>query len=143
MSRAKSALVCTPLLAALLLAGCGDDDDTTTPVGTETVATADVERYCELSKELDAAGEEQFEALEQDPNATNEDFEEAEADLVESNEAQLEEIQQVAPPEIAADVGVLVAGLRARAGLEEGGPSEREQNQAEIRIDAFENDNCG
>jgi hypothetical protein len=125
------------IASALMLGtiGCGDDDSEEAPE-----ATASVERFCELSRELDRAGEEQFEALEEDPNATREDFEAAERELVEENEDALEEIQEAAPAEINDDVAVLVEALRARAGLADEMPSDADE--AERRINGFEEENC-
>jgi len=116
--------------------GCGDDD------GDEAApdATASVERYCELSRELDRAGEERFEALEEDPNATREDFEAAERELVEENEDALEEIQEAAPAEINDDAAILAEALRARAGLADEVPPDA--GEAERRINRFEQENC-
>jgi hypothetical protein len=138
--RPKLVLACV-LVAPAFLAGCGDDaSDTSTT--TEAAAAADPTRYCELTEELDAAGEEIFAPLEQDQNATREDFEQAEAQLVEENQGQLEQIQQVAPPEIRPDVETIVSALYVRAGLEEAGPSNSEVGAAEKRLDAFEKENC-
>jgi hypothetical protein len=137
--RPKLVLACV-LVAPAFLAGCGDDaSDTST---TDAAAASDPARYCELTEELDAAGEEVFAPLEQDQNATREDFEQAEAQLVEENQDQLEEIQQVAPPEIQPDVETIVSALYVRAGLEGAGPSNSEVGAAEKRLDAFEKENC-
>ena len=94
------------LLAVFAIAACGDDDDE----AAETTASADVDRYCELTKQLDEAGSEAFRELEQDPKATEKDFEEAEADFVRQHQAELDELAEVAPEEIQDDVPVLVAG---------------------------------
>jgi hypothetical protein len=138
--RLKLVLACV-LVAPAFLAGCGDDDSDTSAT-TEAAAAADSARYCELTEELDAAGEKIFAPLEQDQNATPEDFEQAEAQLVEENQDQLEEIQQVAPPEIQPDAETIVSALYVRAGLEEAGPSSSEVGAAEKRLDAFEKENC-
>lgn len=105
-------------------------------------ATADVDRYCELSQQLDEAGSQAFRELEQDPSATREDFEQAEADFVREHEAELEEITQVAPPEIQNEVQVLISSIRGRAGLEEQAPDEQAERQADQTIRRFERQNC-
>jgi hypothetical protein len=116
--------------------GCSDDDgDEAAPDG-----TASLERYCELSRELDRAGEEQLEALEEDPNATVEDLKAAERELIEENEDALEEIQEVAPAEINDDVAIRVEALRARAGLADEVPPDAKE--AERRINMFKEENC-
>jgi len=121
------------------MAACGDDDN---DEAADTTASADVGRYCELTKQLDEAGSEAFRELEQDPKATQKDFEEAEADFVRQHEADLDELAEVAPEEIQDDVPVLVAGLRGRAGLEEQPPDDQELKKAERAITRFERTNC-
>ncbi len=135
----RPATIIALLLASLVLvAACGDDDDDASD-GTE-VAAADTERYCELSAELDRAGQAQFESLEQDPNATEADFEAVEREFVETYEDEIDELQEVAPDEIAGDVALLVEGLRARAGL--GGEEPGGIGKAEERLDQFETQSC-
>jgi hypothetical protein len=126
----------TGFVVAMVGFGCGDDDgDEGAPE-----ATASVERYCQLTRELDRAGGEIFEDLEKDPDATPKDFKAAERQLVEENEGSLEELQEVVPDEIKDDVAILVEALRARAGLEADVPPGAEA--AETRIDKFEKQNC-
>lgn len=117
--------------------GCGDDD------GDEGApdATASVERYCELySRARSGRGEEIFEELEKDPDATPKDFEAAVRQLVEENEASLEVLQQVAPAEIKGNVAILVEALRARAGLLADVPPDADAADTPIR--KFEKQNC-
>ena len=120
---------------ALVGFGCGDDDGDGAPA-----ATASVERYCELTRELDRAGGRTFEELEKDPEATPKDFQAAERQLVEDNEESLEELQEVAPVAIKDDVASLVHALSVRAGLEDKVPQDAEA--AETRITKFEKQNC-
>ena len=121
---------------ALVGFGCGDDDgDDGAPA-----ATASVERYCELTRELDQAGGKVFEELEKDPDATPKDFQAAERQLVEDNEESLDELQEVAPVAIKDDVASLVHALNARAGLEAKVP--QDADAAETRITKFEKQNC-
>jgi hypothetical protein len=137
MSAMKNGFTIVIVAAVALVGfGCGDDD------GDEgaQVASASVERYCELTRELDRAGGEIFEDLEKDPDATPKDFEAAERQMVEENEGSLEELQEVVPAEIQNDVAILVEALRARAGLEAEVSPDAEA--AETRIDKFEKQNC-
>lgn len=140
MRRAQAcatALVLALAASSFLAIGCGDDENG----AGEDVAGPDLERYCELSAELDRAGEEAFRDLENDPQATAEDFKAAERDLVEDNEEQLDEIVQAAPEEISQDAETLQASLRARAGLG-GDVDEAEAAAAEKRVQAFDKENC-
>ena len=137
MSAMKNGFTVVIVAAVALVGfGCGDDD------GNEgaPAATVSVERYCELTRELDRAGGEIFEELEKDPDASPKDFEAAERQMVEQNEGSLEELQQVVPDEIKDDVAILVEALRARAGLE--GEVSPDAGAAETRIDKFEKQNC-
>jgi hypothetical protein len=137
MSAMKNGFTIVMVAAVALVGfGCGDDD------GDEGApdATASVERYCELTRELDRAGEEFFEDLEKDPDATPKDYQAAERQLVEESEESLDELQDVAPAEIKDDVAILVQALSARAGLEAEVPPNAEA--AETRITKFEKQNC-
>lgn len=130
------ALIVLP--AVFAIAACGDDDDE----AADTTGSADVGRYCELTTQLDEAGSEAFRELEQDPEATEEDFEEAEAEFVRQHEAELDELAAVAPEEIREDVSVVLAALRGRAGLEEQPPDDQEAKKAERALTRFERENC-
>jgi len=121
------------------LVACGDDDDET---GGASATSADLARYCELSQELDDAGSEAFKPLEQDPNATPQDFAKAEADFVEQVNPKLDEILGAAPEEIQEEAEILVASVRARGGLEEQPPDKQASQEAEKTIQQFENENC-
>jgi len=118
--------------SGLLATGCGDDDNGEG----DAAAGPDLERYCQLTAELDRAGEEAFQR-----QATEKDFEAAEKELVESHQAEIDELEQVAPEEISEDVETLSNGLRARAGL---GPAvdEAEEKAADKRVEGFEKQNC-
>src|SRR5215207_560214 len=131
------ALLLVLVASGLLATGCGDDDNGES----DDVAGPDLERYCELTAELNRAGEEAFHGLEKDPQATEKDFEAAEKGFVESHQAQLNELEQVAPEEISKDVETLSNGLRARAGLGPG-VDEAEEGAADKRVAGFEKQNC-
>ncbi len=139
MPHRRTQLLAALAACALTLAACGDDDD---DGAASTTASPDPARYCELSRELDEAGSEEFEALETDPDATREDFEAAERSLVETNEEALSEIQEVAPPEIQDEVATLISSLRARAGLGDEQLDRAAAADAEKAIAAYERENC-
>jgi len=89
----------------------GDDDDSTSATRTATIAAAgDVERYCALTRELDAEGEAFFADLGED--ARPEEFEAAERRFIETHRG--DALARVAPREIATDVHTLFAGMRQR-----------------------------
>ena len=140
--RRPAIIVATVLILALT--ACGDDGDGETGAGgsTATVATAvDPDRYCALTRELDAAGEQFFSGLGED--ATPEQYEAAERRFMTRFAGKLEELEQAAPREIKRDVGTLLAGQRERAGL----PTttkveESEGTAAETRIQAWEKRSC-
>ena len=138
MSQLQSLGLAIALTLTLGLVACGDDDEG----GDETNGSADLARYCELSQELDEAGSEAFKELEQDPNATPEDFARAEADLVKEIDQQLDEIATIAPDEIQEEAQILVASVRARGGLGDQPPDEQEAQEAEAAIQRFEKENC-
>jgi hypothetical protein len=126
-------------LCVASFASCGDDDSTQSE---PTASKPDSARYCELSAQLDQAGKEQFQALAKDPNASREDYEAAERDLVEENSDLLEEIQQVAPAEIQDQAATLIASLRVRAGLSDEKVDPGQAKEAEKAVVAFEKQNC-
>lgn len=115
----------------LLVAACGDDEED----------AGDVERYCEVSRELDEAGTDHFEALEADETATEDDFAEAERQFVEDNEEEIDELIESAPEEIRGDVETFVEAMRSGELSAEGGPPE-DAVAAEEDIVAFEEANC-
>jgi hypothetical protein len=130
----------------LALAACGDDDEDAGGAGgstaTATVAAAgDPDRYCALTRELDAEGEQFFASLGRD--ATPAQYEAAERRFITRFAGELEEVEQAAPQEIKRDVGTLLAGQRERAGLPTATKvEESEGDAAETRIQAWEKRNC-
>jgi hypothetical protein len=138
LSQLRSLGIAIALTLTLALAACGDDEEG----GDEITASANLARYCELSRQLDEAGTEAFKQLEDDPKATSEDFAEAEADFVKQVEPQLDELATTAPEEIQEEARILVASVRARGGLEDEPPDEKEAKEAEATIQQFEKDNC-
>ncbi len=130
------------VLATVALAACGEDD-TAQPSAraTPTPPAGDAERYCALSREMDAAGTKFFARLERKENATAEDYEAAERRFVERFAPRFEAIEIAAPAEIRDDVAILLAGQRQRAGLG-GSVDEAEAGAAEKRVLAYEKRHC-
>ena len=138
----RPAIIVATVLTTLALAACGDDDEPTAGSSTATVAAAtDPDRYCALTRELDAEGEQFFAGLGE--NAKPEEYEAAERRFITRFAGKLEELEQAAPQEIKRDVGTLLAGQRERAGLPtETNVDESEGTAAETRIRAWEKRNC-
>ena len=115
-----------------VVAGCGDDDDSS--------SEGDVERYCELVDELDQAGSDAFEGL--DETSTDEDFAEAERQFLEDNADAFEELEDVAPEEIADDIDTLLEAQEERAAGGEQEETSEDVSDAEERVGEFEDENC-
>jgi hypothetical protein len=113
---------------------CGGDDE-----GVAQHARGDVERFCELSGELEQSAEEHFAQL--DERVTQDDFEQAHVEFMEANEIELEDLAAAAPQEIREDVDTTLAGMRAQTG-EEVEVSEAEVDAADGRLREFERENC-
>ena len=138
-------VVIVAAVMTLALAACGDDDEDTAAGGsTATVAAAaaaDPDRYCALTRELDAEGERFFAGLGED--AKPEEYEAAERRFVTRFAGKLEELEQAAPQEIKRDVATLLTGQRERAGLPTATKvEESEGTAAETRIQAWEKRKC-
>lgn len=105
------------VVLSLLVAGCGDDDETSTE---ETEDTEEVSDYCELAVELD----------EQD------DFPSVE---------QLAALEDAAPDEIADEIAVVVAAFTAatEAGTPGNAFSDPAVEEAFGPIEAYEEEECG
>ena len=131
------------LVATLALAACGEDDTAQTSArATATPPSGDVERYCALTREMDAAGTKFFARLERKENATAEDFEAAERRFVERFAPQFE-------ADRAGRAGGDPRRHRAparrpapRAGLG-GAVDERQVGAAERRVRRYERRQCG
>lgn len=134
------------LVAALVLAACGDDDTASTTARATTTPTAgDPERYCALTREMDAAGTKFFARLERKQGKrepTAKDYEAAERAFVERFAPQFAAIEEAAPVEIRRDVEILLAGQRQRAGLG-GSVDQAEAGRAERRVLRYERRHCG
>ena len=135
----RSTAVTAVATALVAFGGCGDDNDSRS----ESSAAGSAERYCALTRELDAAGGKFFAELERDENATPADYEAAERRFVEAQAAKFAELQRATPQEIRTDVQTLLNGQRARAGLApDGAVDEAELTAAEKRVRAFEKRSC-
>ncbi len=139
----RTPLIAIAVAAVLGLAACGDDDESggSAATPTTTAVAQDPDRYCALTRELDASGEAFFADLGRD--ATPKEFEAAERRFVEQSGAKLDALRQAAPQRIAADVEKLLAGMHKRAGLKPAiAVTEAQSSAAEARIRAYEKRNC-
>lgn len=131
VARRKGAALAFAAVLAITLGACSDDDDDAS--GDAEVA-ADEERYCELTAEVEAQAEETFSGLGED--AGEEEVAAAQAQLLEEVDDELDEMVDVAPPEIADDVEAYVAFFRAQMRNEEA------EEVSDERILAWEEENC-
>jgi hypothetical protein len=137
----RRSIIAITIVAVLGLAACGDDDEEQRDAGATVTAAGDVERYCALTRRLDAEGEKFFADLGEDASA--EQYEAAERRFIETHSGDLDELARVAPREITSDVQKLFAGMRERAGLKpQIEVSEAQASAAEERIRAFEKRSC-
>jgi len=142
MTRTQLAPLALAAAAVLALSACGDDEPSAAASSATTAAEAaggDVDRYCELTAELDAKGETLFADLPQD--APPEEVQRLEQQLLEEVAPSFEELIEVAPDAIEDDVPILLDGIRARAATGED-PNQEASSAAEERILAFEEANC-
>ena len=124
------------LVLMVAVTACGGDDD-------DSGAAGDVDRYCALTGELDAAGEEAFADLEQREDATEEDFAAAEASFLAEHEDELTELAEAAPEEIRADAEMVLDAMRRFAEGESDARDSAEVQAADERVNAFEEERCG
>ena len=113
------------LTAAAAVSGCGDDGD-------DSAAAA----YCEGVARAEAKGEEIFATVDEDDPAA---IREAEAEMVAYVEAEGFMEEDRLPDEIRDDATAFFAGMKARA---EGGEATAEQQAAEERLLAWEDEHC-
>jgi hypothetical protein len=132
----------TPLIVIALasaLVACGQDEPQR---AASDPPAGDASRYCAITRELDTQGE-QFFAQQLDRDAGPKEYAAAERRFLERFEPTLSELRHVAPPEIRADVGALLAGMQVRAGMEPEPPvTEAEASAAEERLQAWEKRAC-
>lgn len=115
-------------LFAVTLGACSDDEDASGD------GAVDNDRYCELAAEIETQAEETFSELGED--ADDEQAADAQAQLLENIDDELDELVDVAAPEIAADVEAYVTFFRAQMRNEE---SEQVNDE---RILEWEEANC-
>ena len=130
------------LLAAAVLAACGDDAPEPAAEATPAATTAPTaDRYCALTRELESAGEKHFARLGR--AASPKQYEAAEREFVESQATTIAELSAATPPEIANDVRTLLAAQRERGGLPVGEPvGQKAARAAEKRVLKFEREHC-
>jgi hypothetical protein len=117
-------------VAALFVAGCGDDEE-----------SSSTDEYCRLVTELDEAGNEAFSSL--DDDSSDEDFAAAFSEFFDENREDIERLEEVAPEEISEEVATLVE-IQRQAG-ETGDLSELESEasaEADAAVQEFEDENC-
>lgn len=135
--------------AVLTLAtACSDDpsgsddkaDDTKAGATSAPAEEYDPQAYCDITRQLEDAGEEAFADLDRD--STDAEYEAAERSFVVDNEVLLDELVAAAPSELTDEVETLLTAMRQRGGLEDSGVTQREASQAEEQILAWEKKNC-
>lgn len=130
----KKMTVVMMAMAAVALSACDGGEQ-----GGMELAEAD--RYCELTQQLDRAGEQEieidFEAATPDPEAVQAEF----SDFLADNSDDIEELERIAPPEISDDVAALTESMRTVAETGELGAFDASA-EAEERIREFENQVC-
>lgn len=123
------------VVGALGLGACDAGQDVATEI-------ADPDRYCQLTQLLDQAGDREidldFEAATPDPETVQAEF----SDFVSSFGDELEELERVAPPEIADDVATLNETVRTVAETGDLGAFDASA-EAEERIQDYERETCG
>ena len=105
-------------------------------------AAADLDRYCTAIGQLDAASNKIFAQLRQGGQISSDQLATAEKRFLQQNGDTIDELQQVAPEEIRADLATSIEASRVRAGLASGGPSAAEEAAAAQRVREFRKQNC-
>lgn len=113
----------------ITLGACSDDDSSSA-----TELSADDQRYCELTAEVEAQAEEAFSEIGED--ASDEEVAAMQRQLLEDLDDELSEMVDVAPEEIANDVEAFVAFFRAQMRNEE------TDEVSDERIVEWETANC-
>jgi hypothetical protein len=133
-ARAAAMLLCAAVAVGLV--ACGDDDDSS------TAAAPDLDRYCELVVELDAASSAVFGELEQDQELSEADIAEAQQQVLDENADLIEELERVAPDEIRDDVELSIESTRARAEEDVTDIPEDDVVDANLRLQKFRRQEC-
>jgi hypothetical protein len=132
-ARAAATLVCASV--AVGLAACGDDEDS-------TAAAPDLDRYCELVVELDAASAAIFGEFEEDAQLSEADIAEAQQRVLDENDDLIEELERVTPNEIRDDLELSIESTRARAEQEDTEIPEQDVVDANLRLQEFRRQEC-
>ena len=117
--------------------GGGDDSSSTT-----TTSAADLDRFCAAIGELDAASNKIFAQLRQGGQISSDQLAAAEKKFLQQNADTVQELEQVAPEEIRADLATSIEASRVRAGLASGGPTAAEETAAAQHVREFRKQNC-
>ena len=147
-SRPALTLAALACAAALGLAACGGDDETSTAAETtgSTSAVAsepDLDRYCELVTELDQRSAEIFSALSPTGEVpTDEELAAAQQQVFDENADLIDELSRAAPEEIAEDFELTLDSARERAAAGDAGQPSKEVAEAGVRLRDFRRDNC-
>jgi hypothetical protein len=119
--------------AVLLVAGCGGDD-------TSSTGSADVQRFCEITAQLDREGTRIFKKVESSNEGHKVLLREQKA-FLKRNQELLAEVQKVAPDELTDAVALEIAASKASAG--EGPAVDQQQlSEGQAQVDAFRKENC-
>lgn len=119
--------------AVLLLAACGGDD-------TSGSSSADVQRFCEVTAQLDKEGTRIFNQVQSNRESHKVLLQKQRAFLKQEGDL-LDEAQATAPDEISDAVATEIAASRASAGE---GPAVDAQklSDAQTQVDAYRKKNC-
>ena len=132
--------ICIALCAvAGALGACGGGDDSSS---TTTTSAADLDRFCAAIGELDAASNKIFAQLRQGGQISSDQLAAAEKKFLQQNADTVQELEQVAPEEIRADLATSIEASRVRAGLASGGPTAAEETAAAQHVREFRKQNC-
>jgi hypothetical protein len=141
-SRRGSSLIAALAVAALTIAGCGDDESADE---TTVAAQPDLERYCELVAELDRNSAAIFTETAEEAEGgipSNEELAAAQLRVLEENEDLIAEAGVVVPDEIRDDFELSVESARERAEAGDASQPPKEVADAGIRLQEFRRDNC-
>lgn len=130
--------------AALAFAGCGGDDGDSAAQQSQTgggqaAQDGDVERYCQLARQLERNAEQHFSRLGEGTSPT--EFRKAHVEFIEANQETIRTIPQAAPAQIRDEVKTTLAGMRQQAG-EQVDISEADIEAADRKLKAFEQQRC-
>ena len=144
-------LVLVPALL-LLATACADgsspssaeaDDVTSSAARAATPPTSgqyDAKPYCDITRQLERAGEEAFSTL--DRSATKAEYASTERTFIVDNEDLLNELVAAAPADLTEQVETFLAAMRQRGGLGDSEVTQREARSAEKDVVTWEKEHC-